>query len=50
MVDASGDQSIAGVALGTSGASFINGAVGVIYLGRAPQKAKSDAAEEVAIN
>lgn len=46
----SGSHSSAGVLLDTSGASFINTAGGVIYVGRAPQNAKSDIVEEVAIN
>ena len=50
VADATGSHSSSGVALDTSGASFINGAGGVIYVGRAPQNAKSDVVEDVAIN
>ncbi|MGP4129275.1 hypothetical protein OJE16_05575 [Pantoea tagorei] len=50
VAESSGSHSSAGVLLDTSGASFINTASGVIYVGRAPQNAKSDVVEEVAIN
>ncbi|WP_314413012.1 autotransporter outer membrane beta-barrel domain-containing protein [Pantoea septica] len=50
VAESSGSHSSAGVLLDTSGASFINTASGEIYVGRAPQNAKSDVVEEVAIN
>ncbi|MGJ0192050.1 autotransporter outer membrane beta-barrel domain-containing protein [Pantoea sp. RRHST58] len=50
VAESSGSHSSAGVLLDTSGASFINTAGGVIYVGRAPQNAKSDVVEDVAIN
>jgi autotransporter family porin len=50
VTDASGGASSSGVLLDSSGASFINGAGGVIYVGRATQNSKNDVAEEVAIN
>lgn len=50
VADATGSRSSAGVVLNTDNASFINGAGGVIYVGRTPQNDKGDATEDVAIN